>query len=99
MRRGGCRNETLLSSLQVFYPFLLPSFYSARKHEKTQESAERLLELIADGNISDIGESDEDATCELTEPAVRAELTDVLEKALDTCTTSARDSHATDSYD
>lgn len=56
------------------------SFYSAKKHEKTQESAERLLELIADGNVSDIGESDEeDTTCELTESVVAPELADIVD--------------------
>lgn len=56
------------------------AFYSAKRHEKTQESAEKLLQLIADGNPSDIGESDkEDATFELTESCVAAEFTDPLE--------------------
>ncbi|XP_075535569.1 uncharacterized protein LOC142571180 [Dermacentor variabilis] len=57
------------------------SFYNVKKHEKTQKSIERLLELIADGNISDVGESDEeDATCEATDACVAAAFTNLAEE-------------------
>lgn len=36
------------------------SFYKPKLHHATKETAERLLEKIASGNVSDIGESDED---------------------------------------
>ncbi|KAM7282123.1 piggyBac transposable element-derived protein 3 [Ixodes scapularis] len=36
------------------------SFYARKSHEKTGESAGRLLERIANGDVSDVGESDEE---------------------------------------
>lgn len=75
--------STLTVALIFFAGFLAiscSSFYSATRHEETQDSAAKLLELIADGNVSNIGENDEeDATCELTESCVAAEHTDIVE--------------------
>ncbi|KAH6947933.1 hypothetical protein HPB50_022109 [Hyalomma asiaticum] len=63
-----------------FLPIPWSSFYSVKKHVKTQEPAERLLELIADGNVSDIGGSDEeDAALEVTDACVSADFTAVAE--------------------
>lgn len=58
-----CQTRCLMFRIMTFSGFLevpCTSFYKAKPHAATKESADRLLEKIASGNTSDVGESDDE---------------------------------------